>query len=70
MWFAISQSRPSLKWCEMAGPNQTFAPMITLLGDGTEEARKTRKVRMFGDLDAGAAAGLPHCVQMYTESTP
>ena len=54
----------------MAGPNQTFAPMITLLGDGTEEARKTRKVRMFGDLDAGAAAGLPHCVQMYTESTP
>ena len=70
MWFAISQSRPSLKWCEMAGPNATFAPMITLLGDGTEEARKSRKVRMFGDLDAGAAAGLPHSVQMYTESTP
>ena len=70
MWFAISQSRPSLKWCEMAGPNATFAPMLTLLGDGTEEARKTRKVRMFGDLDAGAAAGLPHCIQMYTESTP
>jgi hypothetical protein len=44
--------------------------MITMLGDGTEEARKTRKVRLFGDLDAGAAAGLPHSIAMYTETTP
>lgn len=70
MWITISRTRQGSAWCEMAGPNTTFAPMITLLGDGTEEARKTRKVRLFGDLDGGAAAGLPHFVKKYFETTP
>jgi hypothetical protein len=70
MWIAVSRSRQGAAWCEMAGPNTEFAPIVTLLGDGTEEARKTRKVRLFGDLDAGAAAGLPHFAQMYFETTP
>lgn len=70
MWIAVSRTRQGAAWCEMAGPNTEFAPVITLLGDGTEEARKTRKVRLFGDLDAGAAAGLPHFAQMYFETTP
>ena len=70
MWLAVSQTRKGAAWCEMAGPNTTFAPTITLLGDGTEEARKSRKVRLLGDLDAGAAAGLPHFAQMYFETTP
>jgi hypothetical protein len=70
MWIAISRTRNGAAWCEMAGPNTEFAPVVTLLGDGTEEARKTRKVRLFGDLDGGAAAGLPHFAQMYFETTP
>lgn len=69
MWVAVANKRGGA-WCELAGPSTTFTPTITLLGDGTEEARKTRKVRMFGDLDAGAAAGLPHFAQMYFETTP
>lgn len=70
MWIAVSRTRNGAAWCEMAGPNTEFAPVVTLLGDGTEEARKTRKVRLFGDLDGGAAAGLPHFAQMYFETTP
>lgn len=70
MWMAVSRTRQGAAWCELAGPNTEFAPVITLLGDGTEEARKSRKVRLFGDLDAGAAAGLPHFAQMYFETTP
>lgn len=70
MWMAISQTRKSAAYCEMAGPNTTFGPMVTLLGDGTEEAKKSRKVRLLGDLDAGAAAGLPHFVAKYFETTP
>lgn len=70
MWLAVSRSRQGSAWCEMAGPNTTFAPMITLLGDGTEEARKSRRVRLFGDLDGGAAAGLPHFIKAYFETTP
>lgn len=70
MWLAVSRARQGSAWCEMAGPNTTFAPTITLLGDGTEQARITRKVRLFGDLDGGAAAGLPHFAKMYFETTP
>lgn len=70
MWLSISQTRKGAAWAELAGPNATFAPRITLLGDGSEEALKSRKVRLFGDLDAGAAAGLPHFVKLYTETTP
>ncbi len=70
MWFTVSRTRQGAAWCEMAGPNVTFTPNLTLLGDGTEECKKTRMVRLFGDLDAGAAAGLPHFIQCYFESTP
>lgn len=70
MWMTVSRTRQGASWCEMAGPNTEFAPMITLLGDGSEMARTTRKVRLLGDLDAGAAAGLPHFAQMFFETTP
>jgi hypothetical protein len=70
MWIAISQTRKGASWCELAGPTQEFTPMVTLMGDGSEMARTTRKVRLLGDLDAGAAAGLPHFAKMYFETTP
>ncbi len=70
MWITVSRTRQGAAWCELAGPNTDFAPIITLLGDGTEEARKSRKVRLFGDLDGGAAAGLPHFIAKYFETTP
>lgn len=70
MWLALSTTKKSGSWCELAGPSTTFAPQVTLLGEATEEARKTRKVRMFGDIDGGAAAGLPHFAAMYFETTP
>lgn len=70
MWVAVSANRPGSAWAEFAGPDVNFTPRVTLLGDGTEEAMKTRKVRLFADLDAGVAAGLPHFVQMYFETTP
>ena len=68
MWLSLSTTRQGAAWCELAGPSTTFAPRITLLGDGTEEARKSRMVRLFGDLDAGGAAGLPHFAKMYFET--
>jgi hypothetical protein len=68
MWFAVSQSKPGLRYAELAGPTKNFTPKMTLLGDGTEEAIKSRMVRLIGDLDAGGAAGLPHGIQMYTET--
>ena len=70
MWFSVSRTRQNLCWGELAGPSAEFTPTMTLLGDGTEECKKTRKVRLFGDIDGGAAAGLPHCIHMYTETTP
>jgi hypothetical protein len=70
MWIALSSSRAGSAYCEMAAPSVQFTPRVTLLGDGTEECVKSRKVRMLGDLDAGAAAGLPHFAQMYFETTP
>jgi hypothetical protein len=70
MWIAVAGAKKGAAFVEIAGPNTQFVPQITLLGDGTEEARKSRKVRLFGDLDAGAAAGLPHFAQMYFETTP
>ncbi len=70
MWLALSNTRQGAAYVEIAGPNTQFTPTITLLGDGTEECKKTRKVHLFGDLDAGAAAGLPQFAQMYFETTP
>lgn len=70
MWLAISRTRPTLCWAELAGPNAAFTPAVKLLGDGSEEAIKTRKVRLLSDIDGGAAAGLPHCIAQYFEITP
>ncbi len=70
MWLAVSRSKPQSAWAELAGPNTQFVPNVTLMGDGSEMAKVSRKVRMFGDLDAGCAAGLPHFVQKYFETTP
>lgn len=70
MWLAVSQSNKGGAWCELGGPSPDFIPKVTLLGDGSEECLKTRKVRMLGDLDCGGAAGLPHFVQLYLETTP
>jgi hypothetical protein len=70
MWYAISQSRPSLKWAELGGPNPQFTPMITLFGDQSEECKKSRKIRLLGDLDGGIAAGMPHAIHAYFETTP
>lgn len=70
MWLAVSRTRPSLCWAELGGPNKEFMPKITLMGDGTEEAIKSRKVRLLSDIDGGIAAGLPHCIAQYFETTP
>lgn len=70
MWIAVSSHKAGSAWAEFAAPDVNFTPRVTLLGDGTEEAMKTRKVRLLADLDAGVAAGLPHFVQMYFETTP
>lgn len=70
MWLAVSGKKRGAAWAELAGPTKDFTPKVTLLGDGTEEARKSRKIRLFGDIDGGAAAGLPHFVQKYFETTP
>jgi hypothetical protein len=67
-WLAISRARTSGAWCEIAAPTKEFTPRVTLLGDGSEEAIKSKQVRLLGDLDAGAAAGLPHFVSMWCES--
>jgi hypothetical protein len=69
MWFAVSAGTQGC-WAEFIAPETTFTPRVTILGDGSEEAIKTRKVRIISDLDAGVAAGLPHFVAMYTEDTP
>ncbi len=68
MWIAVSRRRPGARPIEMVAPTKDFTPRLQLLGDGTEEARKTRKIRLLGDLDAGAAAGLPHVVARYEET--
>ncbi len=68
MWIAVSDTIEGAAWAEFLAPSVDFTPQITILGDGTEEAAKTRKVRIISDLDAGVAAGLPHFVQMYFET--
>jgi hypothetical protein len=70
MWMTIARSAMGGSWAEFGAPSPDFTPILTLLGDGTESARLTRKVRMIGDLDAGVAAGLPHFAQLYFETTP
>lgn len=69
MWLAICD-RPGNRWCELAGPNKEFVPVVTLFGDGDPQSKRTRRVSILGDLDAGVAAGLPHFAQLYFETTP
>jgi hypothetical protein len=70
MWLAVSANRPGSAWAEYIAPDVSFTPRIAILGDGSESAIITRKVRIISDLDAGIAAGLPHFVAMYFETTP
>ncbi|MEQ9318191.1 MAG: hypothetical protein RIF41_03490 [Polyangiaceae bacterium] len=68
LWFAVSQKLPGARPVEMVGPTKEFMPRLQLFGDGSEMAAMTRKVHLLGDLDAGAAAGLPHVIARYEES--
>lgn len=73
MWLAVSRKEGTGNrdtWAELAAPSKEFVPIVQLLGDGSEEARKSGMIRMLGDLHAGVGAGLPHFVQMYWETTP
>lgn len=70
MWIAVSSGSYGGAWAEFIAPSTQFTPRVTILGDGSEEAIKTRKVRIISDLDAGVAAGLPHFAAMYFEDTP
>jgi len=69
MWIAVAAGTKG-SWAEFIAPSAQFTPRVTILGDGSEEAIKTRKVRIISDLDAGVAAGLPHFAAMYFEDTP
>lgn len=69
MWLAVS-NKQGQRWAELAGPNKEFVPRVTLFGDGVPESQKSRQVSMISDLDAGAAAGLPHFAQLWLETTP
>lgn len=68
LWFAVSKRLPGVHPVEMMAPSNEFTPRIQLFGDGSEMAASTRKVHLMADLDAGAAAGLPHCVARYEET--
>jgi len=68
LWFAVSRKLPGVRPIEMVGPTKEFMPTLQLMGDGTEMAAMTRKVHLLGDLDAGAAAGLPHVIARYEET--
>jgi hypothetical protein len=73
MWLAVSRPEGSGNrdtWAELAAPNKDFVPNVTLFGDADPESRRLRQVRMISDLDAGAAAGLPHFAALYMETTP
>jgi hypothetical protein len=69
-WFAISTSRPNLCWAELAAPTREFTPRIVLMGENTENAQMHNKIQLLGDMAAGGAVGLPHSIQMYTETAP
>lgn len=69
LWISVSRTLPGARPIEMVGPSKEFMPRIQLMGDGTEMAATTRKIHLLGDLDAGAAAGLPHVVQRFEEGT-
>lgn len=68
MWIALSRTIPGANAVEMVAPSTDFMPRLQLFGDGTEMAAMTRKIHLIGDLDAGAAAGLPHVAARYEET--
>lgn len=73
MWLACSRPEGSGNrdtWAELAAPSKEFVPVVTLFGDQDPKSREMRMARMISDLDAGAAAGLPHFIQQYWETTP
>ena len=70
MWYTVSRTRASGCWAEAGATNKEFVPKVTVMGEGSEEAIKSRKVRLLSDMDGGAAAGLPHFIHQYLETTP
>lgn len=68
LWIAVSRKLPGARGIEMVAPTKEFTPRIQLWGDGTELAMQTRKIHLTADLDAGAAAGLPHVIARYEET--
>lgn len=68
MWIAVSRKLVGARPVEMVAPTREFTPRLQLFGDGTEMAAATRKVHLLGDLDAGAAPGLPHTCARYEET--
>ena len=67
LWVAVSRKLQGAHPIEMVAPTKEFTPVIQIFGDGSELAAQTRKVHLNADLDAGAAAGLPHVVARYEE---
>lgn len=65
MWVTIAANKPGLCWAELVAPTKEFTPRMYLFGDGDPQSIEQRAVRLLGDLDAGAAAGLPHGVKMF-----
>lgn len=67
LWFAVSTELVGAHPIEMVAPTKEFTPMLQFFGEGTEMAATSRKLHLLGDLDAGAAPGLPHVVARYEE---
>jgi hypothetical protein len=68
MWIAVSRKLVGARCIEMVAPTKEFTPQLQLFGNGTELAALTRKIHLVSDLDAGAAAALPHVVARYEET--
>jgi hypothetical protein len=66
-WEAIDGSPDCAPWANFIAPDVNFTPMVKLLGDGSENAIKTGKIQMFGELHAGIGAGWPGGVALYYE---
>ena len=68
LWIAISRKLFGAHPIEMVAPTKEFTPTLQFFGDGSEMAAQTRKVHLIGDLDAGAAPGIPHVYARYEET--
>jgi len=67
LWEAIDGSEMSAPYANFLAPNPNFTPTVFLFGDQSEEAKKSGKIRMIGDLHAGIGAGWPGGVALYYE---